>query len=895
MRKLLVYVFACIGLCSQAQVICGGSSATLSASNPSALAGPTYSLLPGPFTSTAGIFVVTPPSTQAYTLYTTGTHTNNQVITTSEVITVTVLPQPLVNPSFTQATCSNSMNAMNLGLYFTPANPVPTYTIAWSTIPGTITSNTQYSVVGGITPGPYQTTIVAQGGCGLIYTFSINPQPAPATFSILPLGSTHTLNCLQSDITFTVTNQNWTYTWTSTSSAPINTYTANLGASNTGTWTVHATNPISGCSETHSFTLIQNTVTPSATVTPLTQNITCTMTGVATVSVFANPTVNITHFIYDPQGGTFPANTPTAVYVPGGVGTFTHCLVNNANGCSDCRTFSVSSTQGYPTFSVVSPQNFTLGCSSKSVAIININNAATQPTAGGPVSYTIIGPPTSTAIPSGTLSNLSNYSITVPGTWTVMVKDNTNNCITSSPISIIQNTFGPSLGAIVPHQILSCTYSTTVLEGLSQSPSVSYNWSFNGSPGNVPGYSVAVSISSAVPTPTLLNSFTLTVTDNNNLCITRSVVPIYQNTYKPLAGITHGGNPAISCLTKTLTLTNLSSSGIPVGSIFPRNLPVIGHLWQGPTPQEPVQLSSTYVGGVPGVYTLTARDLNNGCLGTATVEIRDDQDYPPVTSPKTFTLDCGVLSMKILPNVAGTNTTTAYSYSWTGPPGYTTSVGGYSLSELPTTMIGNYTVSVTNPTNGCQVTVTVGVNKGDLTAEIVPNKTTGFTPLEVTFANNSSTPLSDKDITSIWSFGNGTTRTTTQASVMPIVTYNAPGTYTIVMYANKGACLDSTAVVIDVEAASRITIPNVFTPNKDGVNDLFFVRMDNLNEISAVIIDRWGHKVYELVNSNNGNIEWDGTDQRGNEVAEGTYYYVIKATGKDGQTFDENGTITLIR
>jgi flagellar hook assembly protein FlgD len=52
--------------------------------------------------------------------------------------------------------------------------------------------------------------------------------------------------------------------------------------------------------------------------------------------------------------------------------------------------------------------------------------------------------------------------------------------------------------------------------------------------------------------------------------------------------------------------------------------------------------------------------------------------------------------------------------------------------------------------------------------------------------------------------------------------------------------------------------------------------------------------VYE-VTSGSGNIEWNGNNQAGQECSEGTYYYTIKATGKDGTSYDEKGTITLVR
>ena len=93
---------------------------------------------------------------------------------------------------------------------------------------------------------------------------------------------------------------------------------------------------------------------------------------------------------------------------------------------------------------------------------------------------------------------------------------------------------------------------------------------------------------------------------------------------------------------------------------------------------------------------------------------------------------------------------------------------------------------------------------------------------------------------------------------------------------------------------SKAIIPNIFTPNNDKVNDVFRLEATNLSQVSMVIIDRWGHVVYD-VNSTTGNVEWDGKNQRGAECAEGIYFYTIKATGTDGVKYDNKGTITLAR
>jgi gliding motility-associated-like protein len=115
-----------------------------------------------------------------------------------------------------------------------------------------------------------------------------------------------------------------------------------------------------------------------------------------------------------------------------------------------------------------------------------------------------------------------------------------------------------------------------------------------------------------------------------------------------------------------------------------------------------------------------------------------------------------------------------------------------------------------------------------------------------------------------------------------------------VLFTSKGQCVDSTAKLITVDIPSKLEVPNVFTPNGDGNNDLFFVRMANLTALKISIYDRWGNLVYEVENSS-GNVEWDGKNQYGKESAEGTYFYIMTATGKDGKSYDTKGTVNLFR
>ena len=903
MRKSLALVFALVSFFSKSQVICGGSSATLTPTNPQGLGNPSYSLNPGGFTPDPnGNFVVSPNVTSSFTIYTTGTNTANVVNTTSAVVTVTVRPQPLTATTLTQSSCTNSLNSFNLNLTFNPASPAPSYTIAWSTVPMGVLTSTQYSLMNGSVPGgPYSATISVAGGCSLITSFTLNAQPAQAVYSVVPFGSTQTITCSQPTIDLSTTNPAYTYTWSSTSFSPVVSNSISISAINLGTYVVTGQNQISGCAKSYTFNVIQNVSTPTSAITPTLINVTCGQPFIPTVTITATPSVNITHYIYSPQGFTFSANSHTAIYAPPGgspgLSTYTYVLVNNVSGCTSTKNFTVTSSVGFPTFTVVSPQNFTLGCGTKSVATINLINGNTSPIPGGPISYTLLYPgytytPSPIPYPGG-----GTYTTAIPGTYTAVTHDNASQCETIVQLSVIQLTLGPNISAIVPTQILDCYNGTTTLTGICENTNVFYNWSFPGSPGNQNGAVMTVSTNPAAPTNSLITNYTLTVTDNNNSCKTSSIIPMYQNLFPPKTIITSGVT-ALTCLTPTITLTNGSTPyPQPLGGLFPPGGPVIGFMWTGPTPQEPLGLSTTYIASTVGTYTLVGMDVVNGCKSFTTINITDNQIYPTVNNPVVpppSKLDCGATYTVLTP--VYTNSTAAYSYSWSsggkpfpGPPNATT------LSIFQVSTPGTYTLVVTNTSSQCKTTAFMSAINGSLISDFSVDHDFGYSPLTVNFINNSLSGSTTTNMTSYWGFGDGTSTGSTSVSysVQPTKTYSLAGTYTVVLYSRNGTCLDSSSHVIRVEIPSELVIPNVFTPNGDGVNDLFFLKATNLSEINVLIYDRWGHIVFELI-SQKGNVAWDGKNQYGVEVAEGSYFYIITAKGRDVKEFTQKGTVTVL-
>jgi gliding motility-associated-like protein len=91
-------------------------------------------------------------------------------------------------------------------------------------------------------------------------------------------------------------------------------------------------------------------------------------------------------------------------------------------------------------------------------------------------------------------------------------------------------------------------------------------------------------------------------------------------------------------------------------------------------------------------------------------------------------------------------------------------------------------------------------------------------------------------------------------------------------------------------------VPNVFTPNGDGINDFFFIKNENLSDYHLTIYNRWGQAVFE---SRNLTETWNGRiHNTGNECEAGVYFYHLTATRRNRKPVAERfrkGIVTLLR
>jgi gliding motility-associated-like protein len=198
--------------------------------------------------------------------------------------------------------------------------------------------------------------------------------------------------------------------------------------------------------------------------------------------------------------------------------------------------------------------------------------------------------------------------------------------------------------------------------------------------------------------------------------------------------------------------------------------------------------------------------------------------------------------------------------------------------------------------------------KADFTADPV----TGQAPLEVTFTDKSVRATSQYT----WEFGD---KNADGTSTLPWVvnkdslwifsspfthTYYKPGDYSVKLtVVSKQGCIDSLRLEPDISVdESALEIPNVFTPNGDGINDYFMVESKSLLDLNMEVFSRSGLKVYSFYGQGEALTNWKGWDGNVNsssiKASPGVYFYVIRAYGWDDIKYNGKayrGTVYLYR
>lgn len=195
------------------------------------------------------------------------------------------------------------------------------------------------------------------------------------------------------------------------------------------------------------------------------------------------------------------------------------------------------------------------------------------------------------------------------------------------------------------------------------------------------------------------------------------------------------------------------------------------------------------------------------------------------------------------------------------------------------------------------VTLTV-VNEGACAASIVEVQVNVLDTAKVDFTSDPLPPIemylpaTGVEFTNLttgasvynWNFGDGTVST----EFSPNHVYTEPGQYFVTLIAtNDNGCHGRAIHGPFIVMTPELFIPNVFSPNDDGINDLFLPQYTGHQPFNLQIYDRWGVLIFETRNKTQG---WNGKDMKGMDVVEGVYYYHVDIGDKQ-----YTGSVTMVR
>ena len=273
-----------------------------------------------------------------------------------------------------------------------------------------------------------------------------------------------------------------------------------------------------------------------------------------------------------------------------------------------------------------------------------------------------------------------------------------------------------------------------------------------------------------------------------------------------------------------------------------------------------------------GTYGVTINDVNN-CAISENFTVATSTPLSIIQTVQNASCK-GVDNGSVSVNVTGG--ALPYNYNWNN---------GQQTPTASALGDGNYVVTVTDA-NGCSIQSGGDVTSGyELSVHASASVTiTSGTPVQLGVTANT-------DHQNMYSWTPASVLTCSNCAnteAHPLQT-----TLFTVNAVDANGCKASDTVTVQVNSSTDIFIPNAFTPNGDGVNDLFkiFGDLGNVYFMDVAIFDRWGEKVFE---SNNPNFEWDGI-YKGEPAPQGVYIYTATMAFGNGTHKDYKGSVTLIR
>jgi gliding motility-associated-like protein len=679
------------------------------------------------------------------------------------IVNVSCIPANcVVNPSATPVT-SNELTCTRTTLQLTAANStnsnLGTMTYAWKNSAGTtagITSAANIALITVNAPGTYIVTVTntitgtAATTCTATASVIVTQNNTPPVVTLT--SDIATITCIDVNATLTATpnaiGSQYTYVWAATNGGSAFGFTGFTNNTTVGgCYQVTVTNTDNGCTNTGSVCITKNITQPVVTISP-SQNLSCAVTSVTLDASLSTPAG--VDFLW--SGSAVPPTladiAPTRIVTSATAGTHTVTVTYAISGCTASATRVV-------TIDTITPA-MTLTANRLELTCANPTATLTASLIAGH-NYTW-----SANVVPVTTANVTTVS--APGTYTVTITNATSGCTRSRTIVITQNTTLPVVALASSATEITCLLNSITLTATPAAGST-YTWSLGATP-------VAATNTATV---TAANTYTVTVTTTANGCTGTASATITASLTPPTVTITPPLPNILTCTNPTLGLTANS-----VGSTFG---------WSANANNATTALATV---SAAGIYTVTATTPANGCTATATRLVTIDTITPAMTlTANRTTLTC----TNPTATLTATNVLT-HIYIWSA-------VASSSNNTATVNLGGTYSVTITNPTNGCSRTrsITIIEDKTPPLPIIAPPATLTCANPTVTLDATGTSPATG--VTFAWS------PSSTAGATYPVTT---PGTYTVTATLTANGCTETTAVIVGQDLTPAAPIITASAP-----------------------------------------------------------------------------------
>jgi gliding motility-associated-like protein len=833
---------------------CGTISVTLDGSNSSTGAEYTYSWSTQNGNIIGGLNTITTEINSAGTYTLTVENTVNGCVSTSDVVVTLDADAPNADAGTPQTlTCavtevtldgSGSSQGANFSYLWEGSSP------GTNIVSGATTLNPVVNA-----PGTYQLTVTnLTNDCQTLSFVTIDEDVADP---VVDLASADLLTCavtsLNLDASGSDAGPNFTYTWTTLDGNIVaGGNTANPLIDQPGTYSLEILNTINGCSATDALVVSEDLTPPDISLANP-DLLTCAVTS---IQLDGNGSSTGSEFTYQwsTSDGQILADGTTLSPTVGATGTYELLITNTDNGCTVTASVVVDEDVDLPLAEAGTAGLLT--CVTTSIALDGSGSDQ------GP-NFSYNWSTTNGQIDGG--ANTLFPSISAPGTYTLTVENTFNGCVQTDVITVDED-ITPPVVVIGNPDLLSCLIDEATLDatGSDAGSEFAYDWS------TLDGVINDVSDPQA-PIVGAAGTYLLTITNTDNGCTASSDVTVLEDVETP--SVEAGPGFVLNCNAETYTLQGSGSGTGAVSYAWSTNN---GNIQSGSNSANPVV-------DAPGVYFLEVTNELNGCTATDEVIIEEENPeaffFTPVT-PICNTNTGGILFDSIVGGVP------PYVYSIDGGASFSSQPAYFTLAP------GDYNLAIQDA-NGCEVYDEVIVPQG---LEVVVNvEPQVIMELGDSYQLGVQVNLDDNQIDSIlWT---PPTNLSCTDCLDPVASPVESIDYTVTVISPEG-CEGSDRVVFIVDRRANIYVPNIFSPNGDGENDVFYIFADDkVQEIREfMVFNRWGESVHLFRNflPNDPAYGWDG-NFRGVALDPAVFTWYAEIEFIDGRVEVFKGDVTLVR